>query len=55
MITLALLIIISVVVLGLALFLLSVGGTVLCIFAADLIVAVGIVWLIVKLFRRKKK
>lgn len=55
MITLTLLLIISALVLGLVFFLLSVGGTVIFILAADLIVALGIVWLIVKVVKKKRK
>lgn len=55
MITLILLSIITVVVLAVALLLLGVGGSIFVIFAADLIVAVGIVWLLVKVFKKKKK
>lgn len=55
MITFILLSIITVIVVGIALVVLSVAGTVGFIFAADLIVGIGIIWLIVKLFSKKKK
>lgn len=55
MITLTLLLIISAIVLGLVFLLLSVGGTVIFILAADLIVALAIVWFIIKMVRRKKR
>ena len=55
MITLILFAIISVLVLAIALSVLSIGGTIFTVFAADLIVAVGFIWLFYKLLNRKKK
>lgn len=52
MITLAMLCIITAILLVVAFFTIAVGGTVFMIFAADLVVALGIIWF---LFFRKKK
>lgn len=40
---------------GAVVVLLGLGGTIFTFFAADIIVAVGIIWLIVHLVRKKKK
>ena len=54
MITFLLLLIISIIVLAVAVFLISMGGSLLLILGADIIVAVGFVWLLFKLFKKKK-
>ena len=54
MITFFLLMIITLVVLGVATMLIGAGGSILLILASDLIVAVGIVWLLFKAFKKKK-
>lgn len=54
MITALLLVIITVIVLGIALALISVGGSIFLIFAADIIVAIGFIWLLFKAFKKKK-
>ena len=40
---------------GAVVVLLGLGGTIFTFFAADIIVAIGIIWLIVHLVRKKKK
>ena len=55
MITLMTLMIISVLVLGVALAIFSIGGTIFTIIGADLIVAIGILWLVFTLLFRKRK
>ena len=55
MITFITLLIISCFIVAIALALLSVGGTIFTIFAADIIVAMFIIWLIFKACSKKKK
>lgn len=55
MITFIILAIITTIVLGLAFMLISIGGSIFLILGADLIVAVGIIWLLFKLLKQKKK
>lgn len=53
MFTLAVLIIVSLVILTIATLVASIGGVVFLTVGADLIVAIGIIWLIVWLFKKK--
>lgn len=53
-ITLALLIM-TILLVGAVVVLLGLGGTIFTFFAADIIVAIGVIWLIVHLVRKKKK
>lgn len=55
MITMLLLVIISVIVLGIALSIFTIGGTIFTIIGADLIVAIGILWLFFTLLKGKRK
>ena len=55
MITFIILFTITAIVLGLAIALISIGGSLFLILGADLIVAIGFVWLAFKLLKRKKK
>lgn len=55
MITMLLLIIISVLVLGVALSVFTIGGTIFTIISADLIVAIGILWLFFTLLKKRKE
>lgn len=55
MITLLALIFITVAILFIATFIFSIGGTILTVFAADLIVAVFVIWLVVYYFKKRKK
>ena len=55
MFTFILLSIITVIMLGVILALIGIGGSVFLVFAADLIVALGIIWLIYKVVTRKRK
>ena len=55
MFTFILLTIITACMLLVILTLLGIGGTVFLVFAADLIVALGIIWLIYKVVTRKRK
>jgi len=49
------LLLMTVLLVGAVVVLLGLGGTIFTFFAADIIVAVGIIWLIVHLVRKKKK
>lgn len=49
------LLLMTVLLVGAVVVLLGLGGTIFTFFAADIIVAVGIIWLIVHFVRRKKK
>lgn len=53
-ITLALLLM-TILLVGAVVVLLGLGGTIFTFFAADIIVAIGVIWLIVHLVRKKKK
>lgn len=55
MITIFTLIFITVAVLFVATFIFSIGGTLLTVFAADLIVAVFVIWLVVYYFKKRRK
>lgn len=54
MFTLFILAIITLIILAIVTLVASIGGVVFLTFGADLIVAIGIIWLIVWLFRNKK-
>lgn len=49
------LLLMTVLLVGAVVVLLGLGGTIFTFFAADIIVAVGIIWLIVHFVRKKKK
>lgn len=54
MIILLALIFVTVAILFIGAFLLSIGGTLFTVLAADLIVAIFVIWLVVHAFRKKK-
>lgn len=49
------LLLMTVLLVGAVVVLLGLGGTIFTFFAADIIVAIGVIWLIVHLVRKKKK
>lgn len=54
MITLAILIFMTIIILSIAVLILTIGGTIFTIFASDIIVAVFVIWIIFSLLKKKK-